>query len=159
VAGQLVHSYLERWLLESDFELEKLAWLGKQQIVPPNAALLRAESILAAFYTGRIPDRPLFAYQRRVRRGTVLGREVPFYLSHTGRLWNGVIDLILEENRTIIGVDYKTSPEKDELSASYRQQATIYTEALRQIFPDRTVAFEFWWLDAPGNQGGRRKKR
>ncbi len=58
-----------------------------------------------------------------------------------------MIDLVLEEDETIIGVDYKLMTEPAALPAEYQQQQRIYTETLARLFPDRNVRFEFWWLD------------
>ncbi len=76
----------------------------------------------------------------------ILGREIPIYLAETGRFWTGVIDLVIEEQETVVGVDYKLMTPPAELPPGYHQQQRIYTAALTRLFPDRPVTFEFWWL-------------
>jgi len=138
ITGQLVHAYLERWLLEESFKPEKLTRLWKRLERAPEESRLAAEKALNEFYSG--------SYKARVQRAQVIGRELPFYMAKDGRYWNGVIDLVLEEDGQICGVDYKTSAEKEQLPESYAQQAAVYTEVLRRLFPDKRVKFEFWWL-------------
>ena len=81
-----------------------------------------------------------------MRAARILGREVPVYLQDNGQAWHGIIDLVLEEEGIIRAIDYKTTPEQDPLPDTYAQQQRIYSEALRRLFPDQDVAFEFWWL-------------
>jgi ATP-dependent exoDNAse (exonuclease V) beta subunit len=146
VTGQLVHSYLERWLLEDAFEPNRLASIWRRMERAPEDALRAAQSALCLFYGDQLPSATRPSYHDRARSSKVLARELPFFMPALGKFWNGVIDLVLEENGEIVGVDYKTAIEKEQLPESYAQQATIYTEALRQLFPGRTVRFEFWWL-------------
>jgi len=41
-------------------------------------------------------------------------------------------------------VDYKVMKRPKRLPAEYEQQQRVYTEALRRVFPEREVSFEFW---------------
>ena len=146
ITGQLVHSYLERWLLEDAFEPDRLVSLWRCLDGAPEDALRDAQSVLCLFYSDRLPKATRPSYRQRARSSKVLARELPFFMAARGKFWNGVMDLVLEENGEILGVDYKTAIEKEQLPESYEQQAAIYTEALRQLYPGKTVRFEFWWL-------------
>ena len=139
-AGTLVHRYLERYLTDDVFEAAKL-----EQIVSELSPRLRfpeslekANGVLSAFYGGQ--------YHQRARRARIEAREAPMFLSWEGRAWSGVIDLVLSENSTVKGVDYKVMKRPKRLPAEYEQQQRVYTEALQRVFPEREVSFEFWWL-------------
>ncbi|RPI25377.1 MAG: hypothetical protein EHM61_14565 [Acidobacteria bacterium] len=140
IVGQLVHRYLERWLQEDAFEPDKLIALWKRLDRAPENALRSAQGLLELFYCGHLP------YRERVRMSRIVARELPFYMAAEGKYWNGVIDLVIEENGEIVGVDYKTSAEKEQLPESYEQQEAVYSEALKRLFPGKTVKFEFWWV-------------
>jgi len=155
ITGQLVHSYLERWLLADVFEPDRLVSLWRRLDRAPDAALRDAQSALSLFYSDRLPSKSRPSYRQRARRSKALARELPFFMTSAGRFWNGVIDLVLEEDGEIIGVDYKTAVEKEQLPESYSQQEAVYTEALRQLFPGKTVRFEFWWLWEPADEHGQ----
>jgi len=146
ITGQLVHSYLERWLLEDRFERDRLVSLWRRLDGAPEDALRNAQSALCLFYSGGLPGGAAPSYRERTRNSKVLARELPFFMAEGENFWNGVIDLVLEEDGQVLGVDYKTSIEKEQLPESYAQQATVYTQALRQLFPGKPVSFEFWWL-------------
>jgi ATP-dependent helicase/nuclease subunit A len=139
-AGRLVHSYLERHLLESDFEPLQLQILAGRESDHSPEALSISSSALSRFYseTGR--------YRERLRSSRVLAQEVPFFLYFEERSWNGVIDLILEEDGIVRGVDFKLSAEANPLPASYARQKRVYSEAICRLFRGRTVDFDFWWL-------------
>jgi len=146
--GQLVHAYLEHFLLENGLDQEKLSALrGETRETPSDSETLDvAAGILSDFYDGTLTDTSSTALIDRVRAGTVLARELPVFLVHNDETWNGVIDLVLEEAGTIRAVDYKAATARDPLPETYRKQEQIYSEALRRSFPEREIGFEFWWL-------------
>ena len=148
LVGQLVHAYLERYLLDDGLDQDKLSGLSSEtsKATPNHETVDLAATILSDFYSGTLRDHSRKAYCDRVRQGTVLARELPVYLVHGDETWNGVIDLVLEEGGIIRAVDYKAAVAKDPLPEAYRQQQQIYTEALRRTFPERKIGFEFWWL-------------
>jgi ATP-dependent exoDNAse (exonuclease V) beta subunit len=146
VTGQLVHAYLERWLLEDAFEKDRVVSLWKRLDSAPEEVLRDAQSVLRLFHSDLLPGITPPSYRQRARKAKVLARELPFFMAAHGKFWNGVIDLVMEEDDQIVGVDYKTAIEKEQLPESYAQQAAIYSEALQQLFPGKTVRFEFWWL-------------
>jgi ATP-dependent exoDNAse (exonuclease V) beta subunit len=136
-AGTLVHLYLEHHATDVTFEEAKIEVI-RRELKTEIKAVDRARESLVAFYGG--------AYRRRFDGATILGRELPVYLSHEGNAWSGVIDLVLEEGGVVRGIDYKLMMKPKALPDHYRRQQTLYTEALQRVFPGREVAFEFWWL-------------
>jgi ATP-dependent helicase/nuclease subunit A len=143
LVGQLVHAYLERYLLDDGLDENKLHRLASESM---KETIELASRTLSDFYSGTLKDTAQRAYLDRTRTGTVLARELPVYLVHGDATWNGVIDLVLEEDDVIRAIDYKATVVKDPLPEGYRQQEQIYTEALRRAFPERKIGFEFWWL-------------
>jgi ATP-dependent helicase/nuclease subunit A len=148
LTGRLVHTYLERYLLDDAFEGDRLSvCLGE---IPGSTfdskVMKRVEKVLSQFYSGKLVDTSGRPYRERVQAARVLGREIPVYLQDEGQAWHGIIDLVLEEEGIIRAIDYKTTTQQDPLPQAYTQQQRIYSEALRRLFPDQDVAFEFWWL-------------
>lgn len=140
IVGILVHRYLEYYLNDAEFRHESLRLLAEESTEPPS--LRRAARLLRRFYQGQVRDPRGRACIERVRRSRLLGRELPLYLKLDDQLWFGVLDLALEDERGIVGVDFKTSAEPD-LEEEARQER-IYSEALRRLYPDDPVRFEFW---------------
>jgi ATP-dependent exoDNAse (exonuclease V) beta subunit len=140
IAGVLVHAYLERHARDEAFHAAKLgevvgACAGEGDV---EGGRDKAARILAGFYGS--------ANHARVRVARVLGQEIPVYLRADGEAWNGVMDLVLEENGRIVGVDYKTMRPPAELREEYATQQRLYTRALGEVSGGKEVAFEFWWL-------------
>ena len=148
LTGRLVHDYLEQYLLEDQCSPQLLSQLASD--IPGSQdrqdAVEEAISLLYKFYTGQLVDNAGIPYRERLRSSLILGREIPVYLAENGKIWNGVIDLVMEYEDSIQAIDYKATEAKDPLPASYIQQQKIYTEALKRTFPGRPVTFEFWWL-------------
>jgi ATP-dependent helicase/nuclease subunit A len=148
LAGRLAHTYLERYLLHDAFEPNNLSvCLGEIPGGTFDAKVIKeVEKVLSQFYSGKLVDTSGRPYQARVQAARVLGREIPVYLQDEGQAWHGIIDLVLEEEETIRAIDYKTTAQQDPLPETYLRQERIYSEALRRLFPDQDVSFEFWWL-------------
>jgi len=150
LTGRLVHDYLEQYLLEDQCRSQLLFQLASN--IPGSQdrqdAVEEATILLTKFYTGQLVDTLGISYRERLRSAQILGRETPIYLAENGKVWNGVIDLVMEHEDSIQVIDYKATEAKDPLPASYIQQQRIYTEALKRTFPGRPVTFEFWWLYA-----------
>ncbi|HUV13230.1 MAG TPA: 3'-5' exonuclease, partial [Acidobacteriota bacterium] len=148
--GDLTHAYLERH--EGGHKLDEsvlltLASRGVQGAVDPEL-LKRVRTILLAFLGGESADEVGQPYCERLQTGLILGREVPFYVYLNDRTWHGVIDLVLDEGSWICAVDYKTGTKPQSLPPSYETQKSVYVSALRQLFPNRDIKFEFWWLES-----------
>jgi ATP-dependent helicase/nuclease subunit A len=135
-AGTLVHRYLERHLTEAELDESKF-----EQIIGEDdgeKSIERARAVLHKFFCSPLHTRAM--------KATILGREAPIYLTVSDKPWGGVMDLIIEENGVITGVDHKVMEKPSVLMPEYEQQQQIYTEALHRLFPGRNVSFEFWWL-------------
>ncbi|HSR52517.1 MAG TPA: UvrD-helicase domain-containing protein [Acidobacteriota bacterium] len=159
LAGNLVHQWLEEWDGRRPPERSGLELLLQRQpqwgqwepasvedgADPGGHAVDRAESLLKAFVSGRTQGDSEGPLVERYRAGRILAKELPVHLEYRNEPWYGVIDLVLEEGQTVIAVDYKTG--RRHASPEYRRQRQLYLEALRRLFPNRRVAFEFWWLD------------
>lgn len=139
-AGTLVHRYLEMHLLDDAFVAGNLQIIASPDVgqVSGTEIVGRVTEILKRFFGSEL--------HTRARKAKILGREVPVYLSLDGKQWSGTIDLIIEENGAIIGVDYKVTKKPAELPTEYEQQKRIYTVALRRILGRDPASFEFWWL-------------
>ncbi len=150
--GLIVHRYLERFLRDEQLDRAKLARVANEFPGAGMPALERAAAVLGSFFGNEIPAIGATAYRQRCSEATILAQEFPFFLDFEGKGWNGVIDLVIEEDETVVGIDYKTTSEKPDLPESYEQQRRIYTEALRRLFVGRKVTFEFWWMGVRGSE-------
>jgi len=144
--GSLVHEYLERYLDRMEVDRGLLENLNRAVSESDPAVFCDALAILERFYAGKTPSGEAMPYVDRVRSGSILAQEFPFFLHHENRNWQGVIDLVLEEEGGILVIDFKTGDRPAEMPASYRRQSEIYRRAVEELLPDRSVAFEFWWL-------------
>jgi ATP-dependent exoDNAse (exonuclease V) beta subunit len=59
--------------------------------------------------------------------------ETPFFLSASGRLTTGVIDLMYASPEGWQIVDYKTDVNQGELNAAYQEQLSLYERALAGV--------------------------
>ena len=145
VTGILVHRYLELHLGEPDFQPRGLDLLARGENCPLEARE-RAGHILERFFSGLSCDPAGRPYRIRLQECRIVARELPVYLQVEGRPCYGVIDLVLESGQGILGVDYKSTPVRRPLPGAYARQRQIYSQALRGLYPNREVTFEFWWL-------------
>ena len=145
--GRLVHAYLER-KLTGDFDKflfeELVRQLDTQE--SDSSAHRQAELILRDFFSGSTMDRSGLPLSERLQQCTVLGQEIPVFLTIGGQAWHGVIDLIIEEADSLSAIDFKTGSFTGPLPETYLQQELVYGEALRRLYPARETHFEFWWL-------------
>jgi len=147
--GDLTHAYLERHEGGGGLDESVLLTLASRSVqgdVDPEL-FNRVRTILLAFVIGKSADATGRPYCERLHAGRILGRELPFYVYLNDRAWHGVIDLVLDEGQWICAIDYKTGARPQPLPPSYAAQETVYVSALRQLFPDRDIRFEFWWLE------------
>lgn len=70
-----------------------------------------------------------------------------------GRLINGIIDRLLVTPEKILIIDYKTGeniPQSPaEIPTAYKNQLHAYAQALRQIYPNRSIEAALLWTDGP----------
>ncbi|MET0583343.1 MAG: UvrD-helicase domain-containing protein [Candidatus Binatia bacterium] len=80
----------------------------------------------------------------------ILGREVPLLMPWNGQIMEGVIDLVYEKNNLLYLADYKTDRvARNELSQAaerYRQQAEIYSQAVKQSLRREIAGFKIIFL-------------
>jgi ATP-dependent helicase/nuclease subunit A len=80
----------------------------------------------------------------------ILGREVPLLMPWDGQIMEGVIDLVYEHDSLLYLADYKTDRiAREELAqgaARYRQQAHVYSRAVRQSLHREVAAFKVIFL-------------
>jgi len=79
-------------------------------------------------------EAPIF---QRILQAPKVAREVPFSFSGEGILYEGVIDLVLEEKDGLVVIDYKTDDisveNLEKRAAFYRDQVLLYKKALEII--------------------------
>lgn len=157
--GRLVHSYLERHLTEPSFSPARLQAL-MEELQEHHGEEIEQEVkwVLENFFSDRLVDAQGQPYRQRVLKNCILGREVPVFLSMDGVAWNGILDLILQEHGSVVGIDYKTRRAVSPLPPSYHRQERVYSEALRRLFPAAVVRFEFWWLEQEHRRGESRRQ-
>jgi len=155
--GGLVHRALEDWSYRDAVEvlLEQLdrhaaRWLPDEFKGNRDEILGEAREVLQAFARAD-------AYGE-LKEATILGREVPFLMPWPGpppvstspALMEGRIDLIYKKDGAVWLADYKTDrvTEADvaERAEFYREQARIYTEAVRHALGHRPAGFKVIFL-------------
>jgi ATP-dependent helicase/nuclease subunit A len=147
--GKLAHRFLESW----DFaeSVENLSdrigsvldqWLApelQQEHAPIHAELAE---ILKRFFGSKI--------YKELATSQILGREVPLLMPWEGQIMEGVIDLIYEHHGLLYLADYKTDRiAKNDVTqgaARYRQQAQVYSRAVRQSLQREVMAFKVIFL-------------
>jgi ATP-dependent helicase/nuclease subunit A len=148
--GTIVHRLLQYWDFTSDVESQvalitraSLA-LDEQEEAAQEAIIEDVRNLLRTF--GQSP-----AYER-LRRATVIGREVPFLMPwNEGRqILEGVIDLLYRLDGELWIADYKTDMiPLDQVPAraeAYREQARLYQAAVAQSLGEPVSGFEFIFL-------------
>jgi len=163
--GSLVHKALEDWRYRDKVEvlLEKLSlnignWFPQDCEGDREEMLAEAREILTAFANS--------AAYAELRDATILGQEIPFIMPWqppptavgTGGasagpppvLMEGRIDLLYEKDGQVWVADYKTDRVTESEMAgrveTYRPQARIYTEAVRQALGRTPAGFTLIFL-------------
>jgi ATP-dependent helicase/nuclease subunit A len=149
--GTVVHRLLQYW----DFNLDTAAqWtlinrqalaLGAEEECGAQEAIAEeARDLLSTFVRS-----PMY---ERLRRATVIGREVPFLMpwNEGQQIMEGVIDLLYRLEGRLWIADYKTDMiPLDQVPAraeTYREQARLYRTAVEQSLGIRIAGFEFIFL-------------
>lgn len=164
--GSLVHKILEDWnyrdkveVLLEQFDRNSACWQPKGFKGDFEEVLAQARDIVRAFTRSE-------AYAE-LRGATILGREVPFMMRWDNgehevgvggarragpppTLMEGRIDLLYEKDGQVWVADYKTDrvteSEMADRVESYRPQARIYTEAVRQALGQTPAGFTLIFL-------------
>jgi ATP-dependent helicase/nuclease subunit A len=149
LVGDLAHRFLQRWDFAADpssladqvsaFAQPHLARETKQ-----NRRNIENELREVARNFSRS------AVYAELAEARILGREVPLLMPWNGQIMEGVIDLIYETNGLLYLADYKTdriAPDNLRQGAErYRQQAEIYSQAVRQSLGREPAAFKIIFL-------------
>jgi ATP-dependent helicase/nuclease subunit A len=155
--GSLVHKALEDWSYRDAVQvmLEQLDrhtahWLPDEFKGNRDEVLTEAREVLQVFARSD-------AYAE-LSEATILGREVPFLMPWPGpppastppALMEGRIDLIYKRDGAVWLADYKTDrvteADATERAEAYREQARIYTEAVRHALGHRPAGFKILFL-------------
>ena len=172
--GTLAHRVLEHWDYADDTArlAERIAAVCHSGIPPERArAAAEVEAELREMFASFLASEPY----ERLRRATIVGREVPFAISwgefhsqhsappSTGLgalslskgstqhyIMEGVIDLVYRLGGQVWVADYKTDRVRDEevgsRAAEYHLQAKIYKEAVSRCLGVDKVGFQFLFL-------------
>jgi len=147
--GELAHVFLQNW----DFTAATNSFREHLKILTEHSLVEQTErargqieagleTIFQAFFCSRV--------YRELAGARILGREVPLLVPWDGQVMEGVIDVIYERGGLLYLADYKTDRiEKNNLSqaaARYRQQAEIYSQAVRQSLGREPAAFKIIFL-------------
>jgi ATP-dependent helicase/nuclease subunit A len=134
--GIAVHEVLERWNFREPDEARAFAAGAGQRAARATGAdavsvVAATREVLDAFLGTDLP-----AYLASL---DVVGREVPFLLDDKGVRWSGTIDLIYRQpDGGLVVADYKTDREiPDQVPESYRDQLSVYSQAVGRAFPDQ----------------------
>ena len=149
VVGDLAHRFLQNWKFASDVrEFKGQLHDFITHVLPREFESSRRkieselQEIFASFFRSNI--------YADLAGSLILGREVPLLMPWNGQIMEGVIDLIYEKNGLLYLADYKTDKiSKEQLSegaARYRQQAEIYSHAVRQSLGREPAAFKIIFL-------------
>jgi ATP-dependent helicase/nuclease subunit A len=147
--GELAHVFLQNWDFTAGTNSfrEPLKILTEHSLVEQTERArgqieAELETIFQAFFRSRV--------YHELAGARILGREVPLLMPWDGQVMEGVIDVIYERGGLLYLADYKTDRiEKNNLSqaaARYRQQAEIYSQAVRQSLGREPAAFKIIFL-------------
>ncbi len=156
VVGKMVHKALEQWSYKEEGEviLEQFSrdagrWIPEELQERRAEIIKEARDVLEAFARSD-------AYAE-LQGATILGREVPFIMkwpnqaaAGVGGIMEGRIDLLYEGDGGLWVADYKTDRlAESEVAArveTYRPQAAVYTQAVRQAFGLNPAGFKLIFL-------------
>ncbi|MDR4480415.1 MAG: UvrD-helicase domain-containing protein [Nitrospira sp.] len=150
VVGTIVHRLLQYWDFTADPEsqiasiIHAAPALDGQDEATQETLLEEVRTLLRTFAQSPAYD--------RLRRATVIGREVPFLMPWNGgrQIMEGVIDLIYRLDGELWIADYKTDMIlADQVTAraeAYREQAQLYRSAVVQALGESVAGFEFIFL-------------
>ena len=149
VVGDLAHRFLQNCQFASDVKsLEGQLHDFITQTLPSEFESSRREieselrNIFQAFFYSQ-------AYAE-LAAARILGREVSLLMPWNGQIMEGVIDVMYERDDLLYLADYKTDRiAREELQRGaerYRQQAEIYSEAVRRSLQREVAAFKIIFL-------------
>ena len=123
---------------------QSLAFEAEEDEVARGAMVEEVRDLLRTFVQSPVYE--------RLRRATVVGREMPFLMPWNGgrQVMEGVIDLLYRLDGELWIADYKTDMiPHDQVRAraeTYREQARLYRTAVEQSLGTPIAGFEFIFL-------------
>jgi ATP-dependent helicase/nuclease subunit A len=149
--GTLAHRLLQYWNFRDDpaLLLDSIAKVcGHECESDPRIERAVIEEELRTMFSTFLSS----SYYARLRHATIVGREVPFIVPWTDgkQIMEGVIDLLYRLDGHLWIADYKTDRlERDEVGQRaevYREQATVYSEAIARSLGQTIAGFQFVFL-------------
>ena len=127
--GAFVHKLLE-WIPFEGLGLDAIGQLARA--LAPSYRLSEREAARAVEHVSRVLDMPLLERARRARR---VWREIPLFFPEEGKLVEGIVDLVFEEEDGLVVADYKTealAPGEETVRADrHATQLRAYHRGLR----------------------------
>lgn len=149
VVGDLAHRFLQNWQFHSDiktFEAQLHDFIARALPSEIESSRREVESELKDIFQSFLRSQ---AYAE-LAASRILGREVPLLMPWNGQIMEGVIDLVYEKNDLLYLADYKTDriapAELRQGAERYRQQAAIYSQAVKQSLGREVGAFKVIFL-------------
>ena len=130
--GLAVHAALEKWDFEDRGALDRiLAAAAREVALDLDLAPEEVEGASSVAIAGLLAsDLPA-----RLRRATLLGREVPMLLEEDGVIWWGSIDLLIREGGETVVLDWKTDDDPgfaQNAASRHGGQLRVYARAVRR---------------------------
>ncbi len=149
VVGDLAHRFLQNWEFTRDvknFERQLDDFIRHALPTEFESSRREIESELQEIFRAFFRSKAYADFAQ----SHILGREVPLLMPWNGQIMEGVIDLVYEKNNLLYLADYKTDRvARNELSQAaerYRQQAEIYSQAVKQSLGREIAAFKIIFL-------------
>ncbi|HEX2932895.1 MAG TPA: UvrD-helicase domain-containing protein [Candidatus Binatia bacterium] len=149
IVGDLAHRFLQHWQFSSNVkefprQLNKFITHSLPGEFQSSSTKIEGElkEIFTSFFRSKI--------YADLASSRILGREVPLLIPWNDQIMEGVIDLIYEQNGLLYLADYKTDKvDKKNLTEAalpYRQQAEIYSQAVKQSLGREPAGFKIIFL-------------
>ncbi len=141
--GRLVHQLLE-WVPFGDATAESVR--ATAEALAPSFGLAPEAARRAAEHAVRALALPLI---ERARRASRIWRELPLAFTDEGRLVEGIVDLVFEEDGQLVVVDYKSDAIADDQALAradeHKEQLRLYgrglVQALERPVRERLILF------------------
>ena len=127
-------------------------WLIEHEILSEVAAMKLDLNLIERF--------KMTALYEKIKKAPVRKTEVPFMMlvsdlvyQEADVLLQGVVDLLIEDETTVLIVDYKSdyvrdfNQQKEELTHRYHVQMHYYLEAIKKMYPNKIVSCAVHYLN------------
>ena len=149
--GTMVHRLLQYWRFDLDASAQ-LSRIDRQGLIFEAVEDTAEQEALVEEITDLLRTCIEYPWYERLKRATVVGREVPFVMpwNNGQQIMEGVIDLLYHLDGQLWIADYKTDMiPLDQVNAraeTYREQARLYRMAVEQSLGSSIAGFEFVFL-------------